>query len=200
MVLCPSKNEVREVVRRSKGLFIYPAVCFFEERGPLRTRREQVRLVLKLPSELNSNPWEHSPDDFYTLIMKGTLRRAHQRIEARFVRTDVTREWYTLRLGCFSPWSLIINLLCGIEQTTLNGQINVYVSEWIPLGTPILSCLIHGFFLGNPQRSGCVSWGLKLARIYVLILIIRYSNKGKWEIINRCVYTCDRVLSNDQAR
>lgn len=67
----PSKDDVREIVRRSEGLFIYPAsvVRFVGEGGPLGPV-EQLKLVLRLPSELSGNPWSHL-DAFYTLIMKG---------------------------------------------------------------------------------------------------------------------------------
>lgn len=69
-VLWPSKYDVRELVRRSAGLFIYPAsvIRFVGEGGPLGPE-EQLRLTLQFPTKLLGNPWSHL-DAFYALIME----------------------------------------------------------------------------------------------------------------------------------
>lgn len=74
MMSWPSKDAIQEIVRRSKGLFVYPTgvIRFVGDGGPLGPE-EQLRLILDLPSKLTGNPWSHL-DAFYTLIMRGIAK------------------------------------------------------------------------------------------------------------------------------
>lgn len=65
----PSNGNIRELVRRSAGLFAYAAsiLRYVAQGGPLGPE-EQLRLVLRLPGS-SINPWSRL-DAFYTYIME----------------------------------------------------------------------------------------------------------------------------------
>lgn len=69
-VVWPSEEDIRELVNRSAGLFIYAAtVLRYVGEGGTHGPEKQLCTVLSLSAESSENPWFHL-DAFYTLIME----------------------------------------------------------------------------------------------------------------------------------
>lgn len=174
--LWPSEGDIRELVRRSKGLFIYPTsvIRFVSEGGPLGPG-EQLRLVLQLRTESTSNPWSHL-DAFYTLIMIGIpgemlanalklLSIAYVHVYGQYYKDSVTILGLSLPNYCAA-----LSKLHSVAKLTFQ-----------PDGTPLEIKFYHASFtdfLGSRGRSGrfCVKNPETCAR--VLADVIKFFNSG----------------------
>ncbi len=150
--LWPPENDIRELVRRSKGLFIYPTsvVRFVGEGGPLGPE-EQLRLVLQLSSELTGhNPWSHL-DVFYTTIMKQIPKDI----------LPITLKLLFLASIGYDPDYLVASSILGLSLPTYCAALSKLHSvarlTYDAQGTPEKLSIYHASFmdfLENPERSG----------------------------------------------
>ncbi len=164
----PSSYDIREVIRRSAGLFVYPAnvIRFVNEGGTLGPE-EQLRLILRFPSKLSSNPWPYL-DAFYTLIMEHIPKDMLPIVLKLLLLAQPLSYLPCTFMFAADVLGLSVSAYCA-ALSRLHSVVKLgYSDTGLPKGIGIYHASFTDF-LGDPERSG--KFCVKAPEICGLLLI-----------------------------
>lgn len=192
----PSEEDIRELVERSVGLFIYPTsvVRYVGDGGPLGPE-EQLRLVLQLPSRVSGRPWSHL-DAFYILIMEQIPKdMLPYTLELLLFHRYVPSELPTPVIA-----ATILDFSLAAYGAALSRLHSVIKLKRTPDGLPKAFKFYHASFiefLGDPERSGEFCFIRPELCAMVLVKSIKRINEGFSDGIFPIFCNCNMRASED---